>query len=272
MKRALALLVLPVVLSACPKKDEELTFAQAQESLEQAAASSQAENLAAASVDISTHFTIGGALQSAATELKAFVTSELPCADVTLEDATLTIEYGAHSGNCAYRGHEFTGSSSITVSRNDMNEVAVDHVWTNLSDGVVELDGTAHVTWSASDQSRHVVHDLKWTHLASGRTGEGKGDRTQTALAGGISQGIQIDGSRSWTGARGMWDLGIDGVQVRWSDPVPQAGTYSLNTPYDKTVSMSFARVSDDTIRVTVSGPKRDFSFNVSKAGAIASN
>ena len=272
MKRAFALLALPVVLSACPKKDDALTFAQAQESLEQASDSSQAENLAAASVDISTNFTIGGAVKDAAAELKAFVDSQLPCADVSVEDATLTIEYGVNAGNCVYHGHTFSGSSSITVTKNDMNDVVVDHVWKHLSNGVVELDGTAHVTWSASDKSRHVVHDVKWTHLASGRTGEGTGDRTQTPLAGGITEGIQIDGSRSWTGASGTWDLGIDGVQLRWSDPVPQAGTYSLNTPYDKSVSMSFARVDDDTIRVTVTGPKRDFSFTVSKAGAIASN
>ena len=153
-----------------------------------------------------------------------------------------------------------------------MNEVIVDHVWTKLSNGVVELDGTAHVTWNFDDKTRHVVHDVKWTQLASGRTGEGSGDRTQTPLAGGISEGIQIDGSRTWTGQRGTWDLGIDGVQVRWSDPVPQAGTYALSTPYDKSVSMSFARVDDDTIKVTVAGPQREFSFTVSKAGTIAAN
>ena len=153
-----------------------------------------------------------------------------------------------------------------------MNEVVVDHVWIKLSDGVVELDGSAHVTWNFSDQTRHVVHDVSWTHLASGRTGKGTGDRTQRALAGGIAEGIQIDGSRSWSGARGNWDLAIDGVQMRWSDPVPQAGSYSLSTPFDKSVSMSFSRVDDDTIQVTVAGPKRDFSFTVSKAGAIASN
>ena len=270
------MLALPVVLSACPKKDE-LTFAQAQESLEQASDSSQAENLAAASVDISTNFTIGGAVQNAAAELKTFVSTQLPCADVTLEPnaSTLTIEYGVNPGNCVYRGHKLTGSSSITITRNDMNEVIVEHVWSDLSNGVVQLDGTAHVTWSFDDKTRHVVHDLKWTHLATGRTGEGSGDRTQTPLAGGISEGIQIDGSRSWTGQRGTWDLGIDGVQVRWSDPVPQAGTYSLSTPYDKTVSMSFARVDNDTIKVTVAGPSHrgaDFSFTVSRAGAVTAN
>jgi hypothetical protein len=271
MKRAFALLALPLVLSACPKKDA-LTIAEAQESLEQASASSQAENFAAANVDISTNFTIGGALQDAATELKTFVATQLPCAEVTLAASTLTVEYGVNPGNCVYHGHTFSGTSAITITRNDMNDVVVDHRWTSLSNGVVELDGTAHVTWSSSDKSRHVVHDLKWTHLPTGRTGVGSGDRTQTALPGGIAEGVQVDGTRSWSGARGTWDLAIDGVQMRWSDPVPQAGTYSLSTPYDKSVSMSFARVDTDTIKVTVSGPKRDFSFTVSRAGAIASN
>lgn len=33
---------------------------------------------------------------------------------------------------------------------------------------------------------------------------------------------------------------------------------------------MTFSRVDPDTIKVTVAGPKHDFSFNVSKAGDVA--
>ena len=91
-------------------------------------------------------------------------------------------------------------------------------------------------------------------------------------LDGGIAEGIQVDGSRAWDGERGHWDLAIDGVQMRWTDPVPQAGSYTLTTPFEKTVSMAFARVDDDTIKVTVTGPKHEFSFNVSKVGEIANN
>ena len=273
MNRALCYAALPfaLVLTGCPK-EKELTAAEAQESLQQASASSQAESLAAASVDIATNFTIGGAVENAASDLRAFVTSQLPCAELTLEGATLTVEYGVHGGSCVYRGHTFSGTSAITVSKNALDEVVVDHVWTKLSDGVVELDGTAHVIWNGSEQTRHVLHDVAWTHLASGRTGKGSGDRTQKPLAGGVAEGIQIDGSRTWSGPRGSWDLAIDGVQMRWSDPVPQAGRYSLGTPFDKSVAMSFSRVDEDTIQVTVAGPKRQFSFSVSKAGAIAQN
>jgi hypothetical protein len=97
MKRVLsvaALVAIPFALSACPKEDE-LTASQAQESLEEASASSQAEGLTSASVDISTNFTIGEAVEQAASDLKAFVNSQLPCAEVTLVGSTLAIEYGA---------------------------------------------------------------------------------------------------------------------------------------------------------------------------------
>src|SRR4051812_402821 len=108
MNRVVYLAALPLafVLTGCPKEGE-LTSAEAQESLQQASASSQAENLTAASVEISTNFTIGGAVEKAAAELKSFVNSQLPCADVTLAGATLTIEYGVHAGNCLYHGHQF---------------------------------------------------------------------------------------------------------------------------------------------------------------------
>src|SRR3954467_2330415 len=121
MNRALYLVALPLtfVLTGCPKEGE-LTSAEAQESLQQASASSQAENLTAASVEISTNFSIGGAVEKAAGELKSFVNSQLPCADVTLADATLTIEYGVKPGNCVYHGHQFSGTSSITVGKNTM--------------------------------------------------------------------------------------------------------------------------------------------------------
>jgi hypothetical protein len=93
----------------------------------------------------------------------------------------------------------------------------------------------------------------------------------QSVLAGGLAEGIQVDGNRTWDGERGHWDLAIDGVQMRWTDPVPQAGSYTLVTPFkDKTVSMSFDRVDDDTIKVTVAGPRKEFSFTVSKLGDIA--
>jgi hypothetical protein len=273
MKALTAVLVVPaLVLTGCPREREEaLTVKEATQALEQASDAGQAEGLTSASVDISTNFTIGKAVGEAADELRGFIAAQLPCAEIMLEEATLTVEYGAKGGDCTYRGHTFSGQHRISIERNDDATVEVHHVWTDFSNGVVQLDGTADVTWNFADETRRVQHESHWTHLKSGRTGTGTGDRLQSVLAGGLSEGIQVDGQRTWDGERGHWDLAIDGVQMRWTDPVPQAGSYTLTTPFNKSVSMSFSRVDDDSIRVTVVGPrKRSFDFTVSKLGDIA--
>jgi hypothetical protein len=275
MKSLTAVLALPLlVLTGCPreKNGDPLTLGEATAALEQASDAGQAEGLTASSVDISTNFTIGKAVKAGAEELRTFIGSQLPCADITLEDSTLTVVYGGKPGDCSYRGHHFSGTHVISIERNEDAQVEVHHEWTDFSNGVVSLDGTADVTWNLTDKTRRVKHQSQWTHLSSGRTGVGSGDRLQSALAGGVTEGIQVDGERTWDGAKGHWDLAIDGVQLRWTDPVPQAGSYTLTTPFDKTVSMSFERVDSDTIQVSVAGPKRDFSFNVSKLGAITEN
>ncbi len=273
-KALTAVLVLPVlVLTGCPRdKEAPLTLGEATQALQQASDAGQAEGLTSASVDISTNFTIGQAVKDSAAELKTFIGTQLPCADITLADATLTVVYGANQGNCTYHGHTFTGTHTISIERNEDAKVQVHHEWTDFSNGVVSLDGTADVTWNFADKTRRVQHESHWMNLKSGRVGTGSGDRLQSVLAGGLAEGIQVDGTRTWDGEKGHWDLAIDGVQMRWTDPVAQAGSYTLATPFGKTVSMAFDRVDDDTIKVTVTGPKHEFSFNVSKVGEIADN
>jgi hypothetical protein len=265
--------VLPAALltASCRKKEEPaMTLAEATQAIEEVTISGEAASLTAGSLEIATSFTIGDAVEAAAQEIRDFVTSQLPCAEVTLSGATLTIEYGVNAGNCTYRGHTYTGSHSVTVSRNEANEVIVDHEWDALSNGRVSVTGTAEVTWNFDNPSRRVVHELDWTRLSDGRTGTGSGDRTQIPLPGGIEEGIQIDGSRAWNGEAGQWDLAIDGVQMRWADPVPQAGSYTLVSPKDRMISLSFSRVDEDTIRVTLASGNKSFSFNVSSVGAIS--
>jgi hypothetical protein len=257
-----------VALAGCPKnkeREERFTLSDAELALDEASASTSAESLAAANVELSTSFTLGAGLEQAAEELRSFLQSQLPCARVTLERATLSVEYGVNPGNCSYRGHQFSGASSITVERNSDDAVLVHHEWNGLSNGVVMLDGEADVTWDFAAEERRIVHRAEWTYLPTGRTGIGEGDRTQTPLAGGVAEGIRVEGSRSWTGESGRWDLAIDGVEMRWDDPVPQAGTYTLATPRNQSLSLSFARVDEDTIGVTIAGPNRSFTFDVSK-------
>jgi hypothetical protein len=268
--------VLPAALLAtsCRKKgeDQAMTAAEAQQALEEVAISGEAESVTSGAIEIATDFTIGQAVEAAAQEVRDFIASQLPCAEVTLSGSTLTIEYGVNPGNCTYRGHTYSGSHSVTISRNDSNEVLVQHSWDALSNGRVSVTGSADVTWDFDAQTRHVVHELEWTRMSDGRTGTGSGDRMQTVLPGGLEEGIQIDGSRAWEGQAGRWDLVIDGVEVRWADPVPQAGSYTLASPRDRTISMSFTRIDEDTIRVTISSGTKSFSFNVTKTGGISGN
>ena len=106
--------------------------------------------------------------------------------------------------------------------------------------------------------------------MSDGRSGTGSGDRTQRPLAGGISEGFSVDGSRKWSGKRGDWDLDIDGIEMRWTDPVPQAGSWVLTTPDEKVISLDFDRIDDDTIGVTASGGDRTIELQVSKLGAVS--
>jgi hypothetical protein len=224
---------------------------------------SSSQALTGNTIEIATNFTIGAAVEQAADEIRATVESQLPCAKVTLVGNTLTIEYGA-LGTCPpYHGQVLTGTHSITVTANDQAAVRVDHDFMALSNGIVSVTGEAHVTWNLADPSRHVIHDLVWTRLSDRRKGEGSGDRIQRPLAGGLTEGFSVDGSQTWQGKSGQWDLDIDRVQMRWIDPVPQAGIYTLETPFDKTVSATFERKDADTIHVTISGSRGDYGFDV---------
>lgn len=240
-----------------------LTREEAHDALEEIEISSQAQALTSGSVELSTDFTIGEGAQAAAEELREFIATELPCAEITLSPGQLGIEYGARPGDCSFRGQRYQGQHIINVSRNDADQVIVDHVWNGLGNGRVRVDGTATVTWSRADQTRHIVHEAEWTRIIDGRTGEGSGDRLQRPLGSGWMEGFGVDGEREWRGQSGHWDLVMTSVEMRWVDPVPQAGRYTLDTPYGESLSATFTRVGDTQIRVTISGKRRSFDFDV---------
>ena len=273
MRRALILgsaATLCLSLTACPKDNgEPVTNSEAALAIEESTLSSQAQELTSSSVEIATNFTLGGAVSAAVTEIKNFIATQLPCADIVLANATLTITYGAKPGVCIYRGHTYSGQHVVTVLRTDSNDVEVDHQWKDLSNGVLKVNGTAQVTWSFSAASRRVKHDVVWTRISDARTGHGTGDETRKTLTGGIAEGIRVDGTRAWDGQNGHWDLGINGVEWRWIDPVPQAGNYTLAMPNKKNLTLAFARVDDTRIRVTLTSGDRTFTFVVAKTGQI---
>ncbi|WP_394836618.1 hypothetical protein LVJ94_06885 [Pendulispora rubella] len=262
-----------LTLPACASKtgnDEALSQSEALEAVEESSLSSQANNLTSASIEIATNFTIGGAVEAAATQLRTFIATQLPCAETTLVGSTLSITYGARPGSCVYRGHTFSGKSQVKVTRNDAGSIVVDHTWTDFSNGIVKVNGTAEVTWNTATPTRRVAHDVTWTRISDGRSGHGTGNRTQTALAGDIAAGFTDSGTLGWTGPHGRWDLSIQGVEMRWKDPVPQAGTYVLETPKDKTLTVTYSRVDADSIKVTATANGHSFSFDVNALGVHA--
>lgn len=264
-----SLIALAAGLVAC--REKALTAEEGRTATEESALSSQAESLTASSVELSveTGFTAGEAVEDAAKRIQTFVTSQLPCAEVNRNGGKLSIEYGKKSGSCSYNGQTYSGSHTIAVDRVETGVVVVSHTWVGFKNQTVQVDGTATVTWNFNDKTRRVQHEANWTRLSDGRTGKGTGDRTQQPLAGGLKEGIRIDGTRSWEGASGRWDLAINGVELRWQDPVPQSGSYSLDTPFDKSVTLAFARKDASTITVTVTGPRRTFTYNVRSTGAV---
>ena len=153
--------------------------------------------------------------------------------------------------------------SSVGVAAMAVAGVIIGVVVLGASRMTVTVTGTAMVTWSFDDPSRHVVHELTWTRLSDGRQGTGSGDRTQRPLEEGLLTGFSVDGSRTWEGESGTWTLDIDGVEMRWVDAVPQRGSYTLTTPAAKMLSLSFERASATAIGVTITNGARSYDFEV---------
>src|SRR3954466_3086581 len=117
MRRKLFALIclVPLVILGCKKQEQEpLTTSEASQALEEEKVSGEASTLTSGSIEIATTFTIGQAVESAAQQIKDFVTTQMPCAKITLANATLDIEYGALPGNCTWKGLTYTGKHSIT--------------------------------------------------------------------------------------------------------------------------------------------------------------
>ncbi len=258
-----------LLCSGCRK--EGLTRDEAGESVEETQLAVQASTLTGNTIEISTNFTIGQAVEQAAEEVRAFYASQLPCATVNLTGHTLTVEYGKTSSVCLYRGQVITGTHAVTIERNEEGQVLVGHVWTDLSNQIMTVSGIANVTWQGGeDPSRHVEHELTWTRLSDGRTGTGTANLTQRPLAAGIETGFAEEGERTWSGRSGEWSLAIDDVEIRWIDPVPQAGNYALRTPFDEDLTLTFRRIDDVTIRVTAATDEHSYDIDVKRAAGTS--
>ncbi|MCA9659005.1 MAG: hypothetical protein KC486_11730 [Myxococcales bacterium] len=230
-------------------------------------AQGQAQAIENEITEITTSFTIGGGVQEVLQEIKAFLESQAPCSTVEIADSTLTMDFGTLDDNCTYNNHTYAGVVTIAVTV-EADATVIDHTYADFSNGTITMNGTKEVTYSA--QSRRVVTDYEFVNK-DGDAVDTTSDRTQTLLneSEGLAGGIVINGVRAWTGQSGMWNLDIDDVEVRWVDPVPQSGVYSLVTPKDKTITMSFERVDADTIAVIVDGGRNTKTYHVTSTGQV---
>lgn len=242
-----------------------LTQEEAEEALEEARLHSQALTLIGNTVELSENFSIGQAVEDSIENLHDFYSSQLPCAELTLEEGWLLVDFGAKGDSCQHLGMRFSGRQAVNISLNEENDVIVQHEWTDLENGEIKLNGTATVTWSgADDPSREVIHELAWERLSDGRSAEGSGEQVQRPLGGDLSRGFEVTGASSWRGESGLWELEIDQVQMRWIDPVPEAGQYHLQTPFeDKSLTLGFTRASTRKVVVKATSGYREYSIDV---------
>lgn len=263
-----ALLALPLLATACFDLEQQpMTAAEFAEAADMLATASRAEAAAGEVVEISTSFTIGAAVEESLENLRAFYESQVPCAEITQVDRTLTMAFGATGETCTWEGEVWTGTQTLTLEQAGDGTLTLLHGWDALSNGVVQLDGAATVVWSEGGTRRDVAHAGTWT--LEDVALEVEGERTQTLLddAAGVAGGIRIDGDRTWLVEGREWGLVHAGVEVKWEDPIPQAGTTLLVTPAGKLLSATYARQDDDTIRLTLENAGRAKAYDISRSG-----
>jgi hypothetical protein len=244
--------------------EERATNAEFRAAMDEVVMTGEVASLQDGIVEITTNFTLADGAEAVVAEVRAFVESQIPCTEVTVpEPRTLRIDFGGLEDNCTYNGRTYAGvvTSSFEI---EGNSVVVTHQYDSVTNGEATMDGSAIVTWT--DSSRNVQTDFDFT-VPRGMIAVNS-DRTQTLL-GGIGDGIQVDGARNWTGPSGDWDLDINSVQMRGSDPLPFSGSYVLTNPGGKEFTLSFSRLDEDTIQVTIAGPRREFRFNVTSSGEV---
>lgn len=271
MKRILAPTLCLALATACTLPEDELSWEEAGLALDETVESGRGEAFVAEPIELGTSFTIGAALEEAAEELRAWLESQLPCAELSLEGHTVIMDLGGLDDLCTYRGSSYGGMIKLTVEATEADELRVRHEWVGLTDGALSLDGEADVNWTQADTlTRHVVHQMAWVD-EEGRSIDATGDREQWLLDPelGIEGGLGIRGVRDWVSETGSWHLDIEDVLLELDDPVPYDGTYIVTNPDGKQLVMHFERLDEDTIEVSIEGGRLPIVFEVNSFGGI---
>lgn len=253
--RARSLIWIPLLgLAGC--EPEEMGLLEALAALEEVNASGRGEAATSEVVEISTDFTIGGALEAAARAVADFWESQADCTEVTVQGNVTTIDYGTLEDSCTWQGRTYAGVNTVTVQSTTAGALEVLHDWSGFTNGDVTVDGGAVVTWSGEDLTRRVQTEHTWTD-ASGAQVDVVGDHVSGRIDEDVPawrDGFTLDGTRDWTSDSGDWTLQMSDLELRLVDPAPQAGTVDLINPAGKPLTILYERVDEDTIQATLQG------------------
>ena len=249
---------------------DNMTNREVLQALQETADSSRGERATTEPIEISTEFTIGDAVEAAAQQMADFWASQEPCTTVTAEAGLVTVDYGGLDDDCEFEGSTYGGLATIAVDDTTEGQLQVTHTWDALTDGLTQVDGGAVVTWTGQGAvSRQVVTDHTWTDVESGDAVDVLGDHTWGFLNEdeGLDAGLTLEGTRTWFSESGEWNIDMSGLEVRLQDPVAQAGSIVLTSPANKELTLVHERVDDTTIRITLTGARRDWVFDINQLG-----
>jgi hypothetical protein len=262
-----------VLASGCALSDE-MGPVEALQTLSEVNRSSQGEQATQDVVEISTDFTIGEALEAAARSIADFWQSQVPCTTVTVDGATTTVDYGTLDDACVYQGRTYAGVNTVTVGSTEPGALEVDHTWTGFTNGDVTVDGAATVTWDGLDASRTVVTEHAFTLADDPEVVvDVQGEHVTRPLEGDApwwESGFTLDGTRTWSSDGSDWFLTMSGLELRMIDPCPQAGVIEATAPSGRSLTLTYARVDEDTISTTLSGVRGgDRVYHVNRLGLV---
>jgi len=250
-----------------------LTAAEMRSAVNESVESGQVESVENGVIEITTDFQIGDAVEAVAEHIREVVAM---CADTTVEvsdEVTILLDFGSAAAPCIFdERRRYSGQVELVISHGD-GAVTVDHTYIDLSNGTYTLEGDKKVTWSGGEGGsvvREVDSGVDWDGPNGHVDHESQRTMTFEDFLGGWTQEIRIDGSRDWTRDDEDWNLDIDEVELRLVDPVPQSGAYTLTIPSGKEAGLSFERIDEDTIEVTVTGGRRDHVFRVTSLGGVS--
>ena len=269
LARTLPLLAI-VSLTACDTG--EMGVFEALDALQEVHLSSRGEQATSDVIEVSTDFTIGAALEDAAQTVADFWESQADCTTVTLEGSTLIVDYGALQDACLWQGRSYAGVNTVTVQSTTAGALEVVHGWNGFTNGEVQVDGSATVTWDGTDQSRRVQTEHTWSD-DQGHTVDVVGDHLTAPIEVGVpfwESGFTLEGTRDWTSESGDWTLEMEDLELRLLDPAPQAGTIRLVSPRNKTLAIAYQRLDETTIQAVLSGIRGgDRVYHINPLGGV---